>query len=401
VVDDLTRHASWVECVPQTRGHGYAAVAALPSLTEVSRASLLSGALTVGQQRAERDGFTALTRAADVPGALFHKLTLDTSAAGHDLAHDVAAAVGDVNVRLVACVLNTIDDALDRSDPGGTDWTADTVKHLRALLDRARAAGRVVVLTSDHGHVVERREGRTLPVGATSSNRSRPAAGGPPAGEGEVRVTGPRVQHHDGDAVLAVDERLRYGPLKAGYHGGGSPAEVVIPVHVLTSGDEPEGWRLAPPQSPAWWRAAAGVPVPTTLVQRQPAPVAAQHDDGPTLFDEEPALLQEGPPAAVDLVSAVLVSPVYRDQRARAARTPLSDDKVAALLRVLLGASAHRVDSETAAAALGVAVVQLAGALPTVQRLLNVEQYAVLERDPDGSTVVLDVALLREQFGVG
>jgi len=34
------------------------------------------------------------------------------------------------------------------------------------------------------------------------------------------------------------------------------------------------------------------------------------------------------------------------------------------------------------------------------QRLLNVEQYAVLDRDADGSTIVLDVALLKEQFGV-
>ena len=35
-----------------------------------------------------------------------------------------------------------------------------------------------------------------------------------------------------------------------------------------------------------------------------------------------------------------------------------------------------------------------------VQRLLNVEGYPVLRVDADGSTVVLDEALLREQFGV-
>ena len=34
----------------------------------------------------------------------------------------------------MGCVLNTIDDALDRTDPGGTDWTAETVKHLGPLL---------------------------------------------------------------------------------------------------------------------------------------------------------------------------------------------------------------------------------------------------------------------------
>ena len=46
---------------------------------------------------------------------------------------------------LVTCVLNTIDDALDRSDPGGTSWGADTVKHLDPLLERARHAGRTVI----------------------------------------------------------------------------------------------------------------------------------------------------------------------------------------------------------------------------------------------------------------
>jgi len=80
---------------------------------------------------------------------------------------------------------------------------------------------------------------------------------------------------------------------------------------------------------------------------------------------------------------------------------PLTDDQVARLLRALLGAPAGRLDPESAAAALGVATVQLAGALSQAQRLLNVEQYPVLSRDPDGSTVVLDEALLREQFGVG
>ena len=36
--------------------------------------------------------------------------------------------------------------------------------------------------------------------------------------------------------MLAVDETLRYGPLKAGYHGGAAPAEAVVPVVVLVPG---------------------------------------------------------------------------------------------------------------------------------------------------------------------
>lgn len=51
-----------------------------------------------------------------------------------------------------------------------------------------------------------------------SSSRSRGAS--TPPGDGEVLVTGSRVLLHDGTAVLAVDENLRYGPIKSGYHGG-------------------------------------------------------------------------------------------------------------------------------------------------------------------------------------
>jgi hypothetical protein len=36
-----------------------------------------------------------------------------------------------------------------------------------------------------------------------------------------------------------------------------------------------------------------------------------------------------------------------------------------------------------------------------VQRLINVDQYGVVRLDADGSSVVLDVALLREQFELG
>src|SRR5690606_30743105 len=132
------------------RGTG---LAVLPSLTEVSRASLLSGTLTTGQQGQEQTGYAALVSAFGLRSPqVFHKKPLDTSRPGFAVADDVALAIADTSQELVTCVLNTIDDALDRSDPAGTAWTADAVKHLRPLLDRALAAGRTVVLTADHGH---------------------------------------------------------------------------------------------------------------------------------------------------------------------------------------------------------------------------------------------------------
>jgi hypothetical protein len=398
IVDDVVRRfEGWQECLPDDRNRRLVALAALPSITSVCRTSLLSGELAVGEQAAERTGFAALARSRGVTASLFHKLALDTSVGGYALSHEVGAAIDDVTgTAIVACVLNTIDDALDRSDPGGTAWTADTVKHLRPVLDRARRAGRIVVLTADHGHVVERREGRVQPASGASSNRSRPYAGGPAPGDGEVRLRGRRVLLHDGDAVLAVDERLRYGPLKAGYHGGAAPAEVVVPISVLTAAEPPAGWRLAPPQSPPWWRGVPGTPAGPPSPPRPPKAVRRAPEAQPTLFDQA---TPTGDGASA-VVSGVFASAVYRDQRARAIRVAVTDDQVGRLLAALLVVPAHRLDPESAAAALGVATVQLNGALTQVQRLLNVEQYAVLSRDADGATVVLDAELLRQQFEV-
>lgn len=160
-------------------------------MTEHSRCSLLSGRLVSGKQPAELKGFSAAQRLTPaIRGRLFHKKPLDTTRPGLAVADDVGQALDDVDgTRLVACVLNTIDDALDRSDPAGTDWTADAVKHLTPLLERAAQAGRTVVLTADHGHVVERREGTQRPAPDLSSSRSR-AASGPPPRPDEIVVHG-------------------------------------------------------------------------------------------------------------------------------------------------------------------------------------------------------------------
>jgi hypothetical protein len=432
----------WTEALLTGQQNRAAAIAVLPTLTEVSRASLLSGGLRAGGQDVERRGFTALARAHGLAHApLFHKKPLDSSRPGYALADDVEAAIGDVTRHpLVTCVLNTVDDALDRSDAAGIAWGTDTVRHLAPLLDRARHAGRIVILTADHGHVIERRQSSQRQYPGISSGRSRPAA--PPAGDGEILVTGRRVLLHDGTAVLAVDENLRYGPMKSGYHGGASPAEAVVPVTILVPGAVPaeaaEKLRLAPPQEPAWWLdpvtpsptsetavTASTAPAPSAehATRRQgtaPAPRKRPGETMMTLFDEldtdAPADAQDAPatpslsaaqeqppaPTAAETTSArVLRSTVYTAQKKIAGRVSVTDDQVAALLTALLAAPGRRLAPAAAATALQVSPVLLRGAVLHVQRLLNVEGYAVLRVDADGATLILDDALLREQYGIG
>jgi hypothetical protein len=410
VASVLSRTADgWAEALLPGQARRAAALAVLPTLTEVSRASLLCGELRTGGQDVERRGYDALTEAYGLPGAaLFHKKPLDSSRLGYAVADDVAAAIADVTGHpLVTCVLNTIDDALDRSDPGGTEWGADAVKHLAPLLDRARHAGRIVVLTADHGHIVERRQGTQRAHASISSGRSRAAI--EPAADGEVLVTGRRVLRHEGRAVLAVDEQLRYGPLKAGYHGGAAPAEAVVPVTVLVPGAVPDDvdLHLAPPQDPAWWidPIAPVAPIPSAPAAVTPAPRPAAdfrrrpQDAAPTLFDEpdvEPAAFPPASPAS----AAVLKSAAYAAQKKIAGRVSVTDEQLRGLLDALLSASGHRLVPALAATALAVSPVTLRGAVLHAQRLLNVEGYPVLRVDADGVTVILDEALLREQFGV-
>lgn len=414
VEDILSRHDGWNEALLPGSAHRAAGLAVLPTLTDVSRASLFCGELTTGGQDREKKGYRALVTAHGLgPHEPIHKKPLDTTRAGYAVSDDVGAAIMDVEQRLVSCVLNTIDDALDRSDPAGTEWTADAVKHLRPLLDRALAAGRTVVLTADHGHVVERRAADSVQrsVPDMSSGRSRGAQ--PPPGGDEVLVTGTRVLKHGGSAVLPVTERLRYGPLKAGYHGGAAPAEVVVPLVVLVPGsDVPEDTdlTLAPPQEPAWWDRAAATDTAVTTLEVE-APVAPAKpstrpkrlaQEGPDLFGDELITAEVTVPARptrrVSLARAVLESTAYAGQRELSGRVSLSDEQVGVALESLASAPAARLPVDSLVAALSLPRSRAHGALAQLQSLLNVEGYPVLR--VEGRVVVLDLPLLREQFGL-
>jgi hypothetical protein len=393
ILDDLLNHPSsgWAEALPEGSSRRAAGLAVLPTITEASRASLLSGELTRGQQDVERRNFAALTTAHGLGNAaLFHKKILDTTRLGFSVSDQVRTAIDDVTGQpLVTCVLNTIDDALDRSDPAGTTWTADTVKHLRPLLERARGAGRTVVLTADHGHVVERRQGTQRPASGGGA-RHRPAEGA--VRDDEVLVTGPRVLEPGGRVVLAVDERLRYGPLKAGYHGGGAPAEAIVPVVFLVPVEQADapGVRLAPPQEPSWWSGPVVRPAPVA------APVIEQRP--PTLFDEPEITAPVEPWRESSWGARLVASPVYAAQREVAGRVVLGDEQVAALIDRLAGAPHRRLSGQAVAAALSVPPTSLVGAIEQLRKLLNVEGYSVISRDTGTGEVIMDADLAAEQF---
>jgi hypothetical protein len=180
----------WTEMVPSSLGQPLAGVAALPTITEVSRASLLCGRLTVGASAQEKTGFAtnaallAHSRA-DAPPRLFHKGDL---ADATNLAPEVRAAIASTQQRVVGVVFNAVDDHLSGPDQLNQRWALEDLRLLLPLLREAREARRVVMITADHGHLLE--DGTTqLPGG--ESDRWRPGKSAETTNE--LAVSGGRV----------------------------------------------------------------------------------------------------------------------------------------------------------------------------------------------------------------
>ena len=102
----------------------------------------------------------------------------------------------------------------------------------------------------------------------------------------------------------------------------------------------------------------------------------------------------------VSLARRVIASETFAGQQSRAGRHPLNTAVVEVILDLLLSRDG-RVHKDTLAAAAGIAANAVEPTLAALQRLLNVEGYEVVATDTDGQTVLLDVPLLREQFGLG
>ncbi|GGL87819.1 hypothetical protein GCM10010129_34560 [Streptomyces fumigatiscleroticus] len=409
-----------------------AVAAALPTLTAVSRTSLLTGTLTRGSQADEKRLFPTLKLWGGAPAAVFHKDDLRADTAGDTFGPALTEALADGRTH-VAVVLNAIDDRLAKEQKlGDGSWRPHHVPGLSDLLRVAAAQGMAVLVTSDHGHVVDRHGTK---VEATSPGSARHRTPGGPLGDAEIELTGPRVVWPEpGASIVALwDADSRYTALKAGYHGGASPAEVAIPVLAFLrfGATPPRDWRELGDQQPGWWQLDG--PAPVAAVERQEAApsgpgkkqsrskpsktqveLAETHD---SLFDvaevpaspaapepsqgaELQAAQDRGRPADA-LVAQLFASDALRSQAELLARRPQEREMakfqkaVAALIdaggTLPVTALAQRVGHPTGRAD---------GFAAVLRQLLNYDGVQVLETLPDGRTVRLHAGLLREQFGL-
>jgi len=376
-----------------------AAISTLPTVTEVARTSLFCGRLCQGAAAAERTGFAqhaALLRACRNGPApiLFHKGDLNDAAA---LSNEVRLALADVRNRVIGIVYNAVDDHLSGADQARPQWSLEHMQLMRPILHEARNAGRLVVVTADHGHVLE--DG-TRQAGKGGGDRWRP---GGEVADGEIAFGRGRVLTPDGaqTVVLPWSEGLRYGAKKAGYHGGATPQEVLVPLSVFWPGDSPPLWELAPPVTPDWWAPPLTAPVPEAVAIRPPSrrrstkPVPVQ----PILFAElaQPPVVSAAV-SAPGWLSALIASEVYAAQIKLAGKGAPREDDVRAILAAV--AERGRLPRNVLAKRLGIAVIRLNGALAAVRRVINVDQTPIITVDETADVVELDIKQLGVQFEI-
>jgi hypothetical protein len=376
-------------------------LAVLPTITEVSRSSLLSGRICVGAAPNEKLGFAAHPALLSCSGAshppkLFHKGDLNDDG---NLAGDVRSALANTAQKVVGVVYNAVDDHLKGPDQLNQRWSLEDLRLLLPLLREARDSRRVVVVTADHGHVLE--DGSVLVAGGQSD---RWRAGTASAGPKETLLSGSRVRTPDGQGqvVCLWSELARYTGRKNGYHGGVSPAEVVVPLTVLAPfGVNVAGWKPAPPQQPDWWDLPAAAikaspPAALRAATRRPAVKLAGQSG---LFGEDQLPVPETAPASsgTDWVAALFSSAVYASQRQLAARVALPDEQMRRLLKAL-DERGGKLSRAALAQRLGVAELRLGGMLSAARRMLNVDQASVLTVDEAAGMVEVNQLLLQQQF---
>lgn len=358
-------------------------LATVPSVTEFSRTSLLSGRLMRGASAIEKTSFSThagLLKASrnGKPPVLLHKAEL---VSGNQLSELAARLLADSEQQVVSIVLNAVDDALAKSDQVRIDWSVESIPLLGAILTQASLASRVIILTSDHGHVLE--TGSQHRAGGDSERwRSIDR----PATDGELRIGGSRVHALTGaDIVVPWNERIRYAIKKNGYHGGVTRQEMLVPFGIwVPSANVAPTYPAHVLRPPDWWNGpavnVASLPVRTESTRKKSAQ--------PDLFSQK---------VDRNWMAPLLSSSVMAQQRARIGRIALDDDRLSRLLDCL-DQRGGRATTSQLALAVEQPLLRIRGIVSALQRMLNVDGYAVVTMETATNTVILNRELLNKQF---
>lgn len=379
----------------------------LPSVTEHSRWSLFSGKVQAGPRNSEVVAFRENPALADVRSKgkplLFTKSDLG-SGDGSALSINVRDALAGSEHRVVAVVINAIDDQLKTGGQLSLDWKVQDIGILPAILEAADQGERTIVLTSDHGHIPEMENTRAIERQSQGEARFRH---GEVVDEGERRFSGKRIEAAIGapSVVLPITEILRYGQKAAGYHGGACDLEVVVPLAVFSAPeDEIAGYEAVDAPLPDWWNwrkmlhgEGTAAPAIVQPVKIKPKKMPVTNVDELPLFDLPAAAVPVSGEAV--WMEDFLRSDVYAEQERLLGRAGPNKDHMRKVLSAL-DANGGTLLMEALAQVIGEQSLRMQGILSRVARFTNVDSYEILEIDRDSDTVRLNRKLLASQFQI-
>lgn len=417
------------ELVPAAHQYPYVGVAALPTVPEVGRVSLLCGKLCSGDQAAEKNGFVnhpALPTSHSRNGESFAPRVFHQAELSRDgnLVPDLREALADPKHKALAVVYQALDVHLHGPDQLRTRWHLDDLQLLSPILAEARNAGRLILVCSAHSHVLED-QGRQLSAAEAgggdrwhplSADSSKLAPEAPSLSLRGGRVCLPADATADGAAPAIAclwQEDTHFGPGKKGYVGGVSLQEVALPLALLAplAVKELAEWQDALPPQPEWWDQTLPPATPAPLVtmpraqkpaRKRPSPSAdsSQADMFGDAAQAAPPPVSTPSPSAADWSAAILRSSVYATQKALAARVAPPDEQMQKLLQVL-DERGGKLTKAALAQRLGLPELRLNGMLSVARRILNVDQSQILLVDEAAATVEINRELLQQQFGLG
>jgi len=388
-------------------------LAAAPTLTEVSRAALFAGVADprFGDQDSSRDEgrWASNSHVREFVGEEPTKLFLRRDIhAGHNLIDEVKEAIAGEE-RIVAVVVNAIDENLKGSLQVAIDYRRTPILPLEALLSAAEGAERAVLLVADHGHVAG--DAMRVASGRSSQDRDggarwRALADGEHPQPDEVLLPKTCWKPRGAVGVAALwDTSVTNRAPHYGEHGGLSLAETVAPAFLIgpewldrVAGDDVElSCRVLP--EPDWWLLKIARPAVTML----DTPAATSKTSSAKSTAQLPLMLDEpvvsppqpelGEPA---LVARIRQSKLFIQQVAGASKPEV--ERVLTWLAVLVEARGSMTAADFARLC-GVRSHQVGGVVARMG-VLNADGFAIVEHDIAGRRVVLHKARLLSQFGV-
>jgi hypothetical protein len=393
-------------------------IAALPTMTEVSRAALFAGRLMRAGE--------SLDTTKDPERLAVHRgfvkafgqgprLLLRTGAednAGH-LTKEARELVLSSD-QVVALVVNAVDDMLSATPSFRGTYNRKTIKALGPVLDAAREGRRAVLLVADHGHVLSDRERNVVKVEGADSPRYRELSETGLASERELVLdaTTAYCKRKGQRLAMLVREADRYKNVhNLGEHGGASMAEVIAPALLIAADDlcqsvaggDDSGLETVAFPVPAWWNLELPKKAKLELEAARSTPpkqARSKVDERQLQIFEKPKQ-EEAPPRPRSNRPAV--SPwAKRLAAAYAEETQSRRDelhkRVLPMLDLLLEHDG-RISDEVLAGKLGEAARNIGGRVAIMGEFLNVDGYDVIRHNVAARQVELDEAMLRELFG--